>query len=91
VQGVVDSEDLPLNVSRETIQAPVDGAPGKGVTNQVLKELENLAKNDAKNTGFWQQFGEYLKQASPASGGRHRKAASFAAASRPAEPEAGPR
>jgi len=64
VQGVVDSEDLPLNVSRETIQAAGLMARLKKVlTNQVLKELENLAKNDAeKYQTFWQQFGEYLKQ-----------------------------
>jgi molecular chaperone HtpG len=64
VQGVVDSEDLPLNVSRETIQATGLMARLKKVlTNQVLKELENLAKNDAeKYQSFWQEFGEYLKQ-----------------------------
>ncbi len=65
VQGVVDSEDLPLNVSRETIQ----GSSGlmarlkKVLTNQVLKELENLAKKDAeKYQSFWQEFGDYIKQ-----------------------------
>ncbi|MGC1377232.1 MAG: molecular chaperone HtpG [Anaerolineales bacterium] len=64
VQGVVDSEDLPLNVSRETIQATgLMTRLKKVLTNQVLKELENLAKNDAeKYQTFWQEFGEYLKQ-----------------------------
>jgi len=64
VQGVVDSEDLPLNVSRETVQASGLMAKLKKVlTNQVLKELENLAKKDAeKYQSFWQEFGEYLKQ-----------------------------
>ena len=65
VQGVVDSEDLPLNVSRETIQASAGlmAKLKKVLTNQVLKELENLAKNDAeKYQTFWQEFGEYLKQ-----------------------------
>lgn len=64
VQGVVDSEDLPLNVSRETVQATGIMAKLKKVlTNQVLKELENLAKKDAeKYQTFWQEFGEYIKQ-----------------------------
>jgi len=64
VQGVVDSEDLPLNVSRETVQASGLMAKLKKVlTNQVVKELENLAKNDAeKYVAFWKEFGAYLKQ-----------------------------
>lgn len=64
VQGVVDSEDLPLNVSRETVQAAgFMGRLKKVLTNQVLKELESLAKKDAeKYQTFWQEFGEYLKQ-----------------------------
>ena len=64
VQGVVDSEDLPLNVSRETVQS-VGLMPRlkKVVTGQVMKELENLAKNNAeKYKTFWQEFGVYLKQ-----------------------------
>ena len=64
VQGVVDSEDLPLNVSRETVQS-VGLMPRlkKVVTGQVMKELENLAKNDKeKYEAFWQEFGVYLKQ-----------------------------
>ena len=64
VQGVVDSEDLPLNVSRETVQT-VGLMPRlkKVVTGQVMKELENLAKNDTeKYSIFWQEFGVYLKQ-----------------------------
>jgi molecular chaperone HtpG len=64
VQGVVDSEDLPLNVSRETVQASgLKARLKKVLTNQVLKELESLAKKDAeKYQSFWQEFGEYLKQ-----------------------------
>ena len=64
VQGVVDSEDLPLNVSRETVQS-VGLIPSlrKIVTGQVMKELGNLAKNDKdKYETFWQEFGVYLKQ-----------------------------
>jgi HSP90 family molecular chaperone len=64
VQGVVDSEDLPLNVSRETIQATgLMARLKKVVTGQVMKELETLAKKDAqKYQSFWEEFGGYLKQ-----------------------------
>jgi HSP90 family molecular chaperone len=64
VQGVVDSEDLPLNVSRETVQSSgLMPKLKKVLTNQVLKDLEALAKNNAeKYQTFWQEFGGYLKQ-----------------------------
>ncbi len=64
VQGVVDSEDLPLNVSRETVQATgLMARLKKVITGQVMKELDNLAKKDAeKYQTFWKEFGGYLKQ-----------------------------
>ena len=64
VQGVVDSEDLPLNVSRETVQSSgLMPKLKKVLTNQVLRELENLAKNNPeKYQTFWQEFGGYIKQ-----------------------------
>ena len=64
VQGVVDSEDLPLNVSRETVQATgLMARLKKVVTGQIMKELETLAKNDVeKYQTFWKEFGFYLKQ-----------------------------
>jgi len=64
VQGVVDSEDLPLNVSRETVQSSgLMPKLKKVLTNQVLKDLEALAKNNAeKYQTFWQEFGGYIKQ-----------------------------
>jgi HSP90 family molecular chaperone len=64
VQGVVDSEDLPLNVSRETVQSSGFMPRLKKVlTSQVIKELENLARNNVeKYQTFWQEFGVYLKQ-----------------------------
>jgi len=64
VQGVVDSEDLPLNVSRETVQATgLMARLKKVVTGQVMRELETLAKKDAeKYQSFWKEFGGYLKQ-----------------------------
>ncbi|HZM22623.1 MAG TPA: molecular chaperone HtpG, partial [Anaerolineales bacterium] len=64
VQGVVDSEDLPLNISRETVQSSgLMPKLKKVLTNQVIKDLENLAKNNAeKFLAFWQEFGGYIKQ-----------------------------
>jgi HSP90 family molecular chaperone len=64
VQGVVDSEDLPLNVSRETIQATgLMTRLKKVLTNQVIKDLEALSgKDPEKYLEFWQEFGGYLKQ-----------------------------
>jgi len=64
MQGVVDSEDLPLNISRETVQSSgLMPKLKKVLTNQVLKDLEALAKNNAeKYQTFWQEFGVYLKQ-----------------------------
>ena len=64
VLGVVDSEDLPLNVSRETIQSTGLMARLKKVlTNQVIKDLEALAgKEPEKYQEFWKEFGGYLKQ-----------------------------
>lgn len=64
VQGVVDSEDLPLNVSRETVQSSgLMPKLRKVLAGQVMKELESLVKNEAeKYATFWQEFGGYLKQ-----------------------------
>jgi len=64
VQGVVDSEDLPLNVSRETVQSSTLMTRLKKVlTNQVIRDLESLAKNKTeKYQTFWQEFGGYIKQ-----------------------------
>jgi molecular chaperone HtpG len=64
IQGVVDSEDLPLNVSRETVQATgLMAGLKKVLTGQVLKDLEDLSKKDTdKFEQFWKEFGGYLKQ-----------------------------
>lgn len=64
IQGVVDSEDLPLNVARETVQASdMMTRLKKALTGQVIKELENLAKNEVeKYQTFWKEFGGFLKQ-----------------------------
>ncbi|MDE2200525.1 MAG: molecular chaperone HtpG [Rhodospirillales bacterium] len=63
VDGVVDTEDLPLNVSREMLQStPVLARIGKAVTNRVLSELRNRAKDAAEYAGFWENFGAVLKE-----------------------------
>ena len=62
VVGVVDTEDLPLNVSREMLQAtPVLTRVRKAVTNRVLSELKNRAAGDDFDT-FWQAFGATVKE-----------------------------
>ncbi len=68
VRGVVDSADLPLNVSREILQESRDvKAIREGCTKRVLSMLEDLANNEeqAKReqyAGFWQEFGQVLKE-----------------------------
>ena len=64
VRGVVDSNDLPLNVSREILQESKDiEAIRSGCTKKVLTLLEDLAKNDQeKYTKFWGEFGRVLKE-----------------------------
>ena len=64
VRLVVDSADLPLNVSRETIQeSPVFAAIKKAVTNRVLQELIKLAESDKeKFAKVWDHFGAVLKE-----------------------------
>jgi len=64
VRGLVDSNDLPLNVSREMIQeSPALAAIQKGVSGRVLSELEKLAANDAdRYLGVWDNFGAVLKE-----------------------------
>jgi molecular chaperone HtpG len=64
VTGVVDTEDLPLNVSREMLQAtPVLTKIRKAVTNRVITELKTKAKDAESYTGFWENFGPVLKEA----------------------------
>ncbi|WP_316858286.1 molecular chaperone HtpG [uncultured Cohaesibacter sp.] len=64
VRGVVDSEDIPLNISREMLQDnPILNAIGKGVTNRILSELEKFAKNDEeKFSSVWDAFGPVIKE-----------------------------
>ncbi len=64
VRGIVDTSDLPLNISRETIQeSPVLSAIRKGVTNRVIVALEKLAENESDTFAkFWNLFGPILKE-----------------------------
>jgi len=64
VQGVVDSEDLPLNVSRESVQANrVMANLKKTLTGKVLSDLKRLAKNNPDDYHkIFEQFGRALKQ-----------------------------
>lgn len=63
VRGVIDSEDLPLNVSREILQqnrilANIKSASVK----KILSEIKNLSKDEAKYEEFYKEFGKVLKE-----------------------------
>jgi molecular chaperone HtpG len=64
VKGLLDSNDLPLNVSREILQDnKITQAIRKGCTKRVLKMLEKLGKKDAEQYQlFWNEFGQVLKE-----------------------------
>jgi molecular chaperone HtpG len=64
VKGVVDSEDLPLNVSREMLQHnPVIEKMKKTLVAKVLGRLSDMAANEPSNfAAFWEQFGPVLKE-----------------------------
>jgi molecular chaperone HtpG len=64
VRGVVDSEDLPLNISREMLQNnPQLAQIRKAVATRVVSELESLAEKDPDNFAkIWDAFGAVLKE-----------------------------
>lgn len=64
IRGVVDSEDLPLNISREMLQNnPQLAQIRKAVATRVLSELESLAEKDPENFAkIWEAFGAVLKE-----------------------------
>ncbi len=64
VRGVVDSADMPLNISREMLQNnPMVAAIRKALTNRVLSELKTLAEKDADGYAkLWENFGAVLKE-----------------------------
>ena len=63
-KGVIDSEDLPLNISREMLQNnPQVAQIRKAVTGRLLTEIENLAEKDAdKFKALWKEFGGVIKE-----------------------------
>jgi molecular chaperone HtpG len=71
VRGLIDSNDLPLNVSREILQdSRVTQSLRAALTKRVLQMLDKLAKDDAeKYQKFWQQFGLVLKEGPAEDGG----------------------
>jgi molecular chaperone HtpG len=64
LQGVVDSEDLPLNVSRESVQSSrVMGQLKKLITNKIIDTLKNLGKDKPEDyEKFWKVFGRAIKE-----------------------------
>lgn len=64
LRGMVDSEDLPLNISRETLQHNnVLKKINQSITKKVLSELKDKAKNDPEEFAkFWENFGAILKE-----------------------------
>ena len=63
VRGVIDSEDLPLNVSREILQQNKILANIKSAsTKKILSEISNIAKKDEEYKEFYKEFGKVLKE-----------------------------
>src|SRR6201996_6336497 len=64
IRGVIDSEDLPLNLSREMLQNnPQLAQIRKAVTGRVISELETLGEKDAENFDkIWDAFGSVIKE-----------------------------
>ncbi|ESR25957.1 molecular chaperone HtpG [Lutibaculum baratangense] len=64
VRGLVDSDDLPLNISREMLQeSPMLSQIKKGITNRVVSELKKRAEKEPEGyLKIWQTFGNVLKE-----------------------------
>ena len=64
IPGVVDSQDISLNISREMLQNnPIIEKIKKGISNKVLNEINTIAKKDnAKFLDFWKNFGAVIKE-----------------------------
>ncbi|MDR0434394.1 MAG: molecular chaperone HtpG [Gracilibacteraceae bacterium] len=64
VRGVLDSADLPLNISRETLQdSALIAKLNDVITSRFIKFLQDEAKNDpAKYAQFWEKFGRFIKE-----------------------------
>lgn len=64
VRGVIDSEDMPLNVSREMLQNnPIVASIRKAVCNRILNELKKLSEKKPEDfASFWNTFGQVFKE-----------------------------
>ena len=64
IPGVVDSQDISLNISREMLQNnPIIEKIKKGISNKILNEISTIAKKDnAKFLDFWKNFGAVIKE-----------------------------
>ena len=63
VYGVIDSSDLPLNISRETLQdSHILHKITEGITKKIINELKNLAKNADEYEKLWKNFGSVIKE-----------------------------
>jgi molecular chaperone HtpG len=64
VRGVVDSEDVPLNISREMLQNnPMVGQIRRAVTGRLLSEIETLAEKESERfERIWERFGSVIKE-----------------------------
>ncbi|MGB2963065.1 MAG: molecular chaperone HtpG [Anaerolineales bacterium] len=64
IQGVVDAEDLPLNVSRESVQATaMINRISKILTNQVIQKLKEMSSKEPESyLDFWSKFGQFIKE-----------------------------
>lgn len=76
VKGVIDCEDLPLNVSREMLQKnPLVASVSQAVTKRILGELKKKAESDPEAYAtFWKSFGAVLKEGLYGDGTEHREA-----------------
>ena len=78
IRGVVDSDDLPLNVSREMLQDNrVVASMKKTATKRVLKMLNKLAEEPEEYRTFWESFGPILKEGIVEDPGRREEIASL--------------
>ena len=76
IKGVIDCEDLPLNISREMLQNnPVVTKIGTAVTKRILNELKAKAEDDPESyKTFWGNFGAVLKEGLYSDAGDHKAA-----------------
>jgi molecular chaperone HtpG len=64
VEGVVESEDLPLNISRETVQSsPAARRIQRALIRKLIRELKTLATEEPEQyAAFWEEFGPFIKE-----------------------------